>query len=261
VHSLQVAQRFVTTKVLATRQGTVLLGLGAAVVAGLLLLVYLNQYRDSVSSGTAPVGVLVAKRVIEQGTSGAEIASSRLFEIREVSTEHVKPGALTDASGLRFSVVVQDIFPGQQLTAADFTPLGAALGTQLVKNQRAISLPIDSTHGLIGQIQAGDRVDAYGGFSTNIAGSDQPVLKLLMQDVLVLSVTGVGAGGVGQQQGSGSTVVLRVNARQAAELAFTNDNGKLWLVLRPRTGAPVAKPRLITKEKLLFGARPLSVGP
>jgi Flp pilus assembly protein CpaB len=261
VQSLQAAQKFVSTRVLATRQGTILLGLGAAALAGILLLAYLNQYRSSVTTDTAPVTVLVAKRLIEQGTSGAEIASSRLFEVREISTEHVKVGALTDAGSLRASVALQDIYPGQQMTVADFTPLGAALGTQLVKDQRAISLPIDTTHGLIGQIQAGDRVDVYGGFTANVGGSDKPVVKLLMQDVLVLSLGAGAEGGIGQQSAGGSNVIVRVNSRQAGELAFANDNGKLWLVLRPRTGAPAQQPRLVTVDNLLFGSRPLSIGP
>ncbi len=261
MQSLEAAQKFVSTRVLATRQGTILLGLAAAVLAGLLLLAYLNQYRNSVSTDTAPVTVLVAKRLIEQGTSGAEIASSRLFEVREISTEHVKIGALTDAASLRSSVALQDIYPGQQMTLADFTPVGAALGTQLVDDQRAVSLPADATHGLIGQIQAGDRVDVYGGFTTTVGGVEKPLVKLLMQNVLVLSLGATAEGGIGQQSTGGSNVVVRVDSRQAGELAFANDNGKLWLVLRPRTGAPTEKPRLVTVDNLLFGPRPLSVGP
>jgi pilus assembly protein CpaB len=257
---VQAAQKFMTTRVLATRQGTIALGLVAAAFAGLLLLAYLNRYRDSVSSESAPVTVLVAKRLIEQGTSGAEIAANRLFEVRELASEHVKVGALTDSASLKNTVTVQDIYPGQQLLASDLTPLGLALGTQLVKEQRAISIPADTTHGLIGYVQPGDRVDIYGGFSTTVGGVEQSITKLLMQDMLVLGAVGGGGGGIGQG-GGGGTLVLRVTPRQAAELAFATDNGNLWVSLRPRTGAPVERPNLITKEKLLFGTRPISVGP
>jgi Flp pilus assembly protein CpaB len=255
VQSVSAAQKFMTTRVLASRQGTIALGLVAAAFAGLLLLAYLNRYRDSVSSESAPVTVLVAKRLIEQGTSGAEIASSRLFEVRELASEHVKVGAITDAASLKNAVTIQDIYPGQQLLMSDLTALGYALGTQLVKGQRAISVPIDTTHGLIGHVQPADRVDVYGGFTVG----EDAVTKLLMQDVLVLSAGAPTGGGI--SGGGGGTLVLRVTARQAGELAFATDNGKVWVVLRPRTGAPLERPRLITKKKLLFGARPISVGP
>jgi Flp pilus assembly protein CpaB len=260
VHALSGVQKFVTTRVLATRQGTILVGLATAALAGILLLAYLNQYRESVATDNAPVTVLVAKRFIEQGTSGAQIRDSRLYEVRELQTEYVRAGALTDAGSLHNTVTAFDVNPGEQLTSAHFAAVGAALGTQLVKDQRAISLPIDTTHGLIGQVQVGDRVDVYVGFTADVAGEDKPVTKLLMQDVLVLNVGSAVSGGVGQQN-AGSNVVLRVNARQAGELAFAQDNGKIWLVLRPRTGSGPEKPRLITTDNLLFGPRPLSVGP
>jgi Flp pilus assembly protein CpaB len=261
VQALSGVQRFMTTRVLATRQGTILLGLATAALAGILLLAYLNQYRESVSTDTAPVTVLVAKRFIEQGTSGAQIRDSRLYEVRELQTEYVKTGALTDAGSLHNTVTAVDINPGEQLTTTHLVAVGAALGTQLVKEQRAISLPIDTTHGLIGQVQVGDRVDVYVGFTANVGGEDKPVTKLLMQDVLVLSAGAAPTGGVGAQNTGGSNVILRVDARQAGELAFAQDNGKIWLVLRPRTGAGPERPRLVTTDNLLFGQRRLSVGP
>ena len=57
-------------KLLSTRGGTVALGGVAALMAGFVLLLYLNQYRSSVNANSEPVTVLVAKTLIEKGMPG-----------------------------------------------------------------------------------------------------------------------------------------------------------------------------------------------
>ena len=48
-------------------------------------------------------------------------------------------------------------------------------------------------------------------------------------------------------------------SQQAADLAFASDNGKLWLVLRPRTGAKPSTATMVTPETLLLGVNPVMV--
>jgi hypothetical protein len=50
---------------LSTRRGTVFVGAFAAFVAAGALMLYLDNYRDSVSDSSRPVNVLVAKELIE----------------------------------------------------------------------------------------------------------------------------------------------------------------------------------------------------
>ena len=71
-----------SSKLFTTRQGTVLLGVIAAVIAAIALLVYLNHYRSSVN---ATVQVLVAKKTIPQGTSGDVLAKSTgFYEVAQI---------------------------------------------------------------------------------------------------------------------------------------------------------------------------------
>ena len=58
-----------SSKLFRTRQGTILLGVVAAVLAAIALIVYLNHYRSTVNN-TANLSVLVAKSAIPQNTSG-----------------------------------------------------------------------------------------------------------------------------------------------------------------------------------------------
>ena len=62
-------------KFTSTRKGSLLLGVLAAVIAGALIVVYVNRYRNSVRAQGAPVTVLVASSAIAKGTSGQAVAS------------------------------------------------------------------------------------------------------------------------------------------------------------------------------------------
>jgi Flp pilus assembly protein CpaB len=252
-------------KLTSTRAGTIALATLAAIVAGGAILVYLNRYRDSVSANAAPVTVLVAKQPIQKGTPGTAIAASGFFTTSTIRQGELRDGAFSDPASLRGEVAVRDIYPGQQLTAADFTAGSTSLASSLTKTQRLITIPLDSAHGLIGQVEAGDHVDVYAGFNVIPlgpggvpigGGQARPMLRLVMQDVPVTSVekasTGVGASAT-------TNVTLRATNEQAEKLAFGSDNGKIWLVLRPAAGAKRAKPGLVTVETMLLGIPPITV--
>lgn len=251
----------VMQKMLSTRGGTVALGGIAALMAAFVLLLYLNQYRNSVSADTEPVPVLVAKTLIEKGMPGDVVGVKRLFESDATPKAQVREGAITDPSTLRGRVAVDDIYPGQQLTVTDFAGTTDAIGAKLVGKSRAIAVPLDSARGMIGQVEPGDRVDVLAGFNVlGGAGTGQgrPVTKVIMQNALVLEAPTDAGAGVGATNQT-ANVVLRVNRNQATELAWAVDNGKVWLVLRPRAGAPVTKPGLTTAESLLVGVPPVAV--
>jgi len=228
----------------SSRRGTILVGIGAAVLAAILLVVYLNRYRASLKGATEPATVLVAKRLIQKGAPGNIIGSTQQFQVASIPKSDLKDGALTDPSALRGLVAAEDIYPGQQLTLAEFTPtIPGSLQTNLTKRDRAISIPFDASHGMIGQISAGDHVDIFMGFALQGAGGTQPVIKLLMADVLVLRAPLAGNG----------VVTLRAPMREAAQLAYAADNGHLWFVLRPPNGAKVQFPGLVSAQTILLG--------
>ena len=118
-------------------------------------------------------------------------------------------------------------------------------------------MPFDSAHGLIDGIEPGNRVDVYAGFNVIPLGADgrptsggqsRPMLRLILANVAVLAV--------GEKAtGSGTTnVSLRVDDMDAAQLAFAADNGKLWLALRPSSGAKPSRSGIVTTETMLLGA-------
>src|SRR2546423_5497155 len=144
-----------SSKLFTTRQGTILLGVIAAVIAAVALVVYLNHSRNGVEAGAA-VSVRVAQKLIQAGTPGDVIRTSAgLYKLTSLPKPQVQTSAIVDPATLAGQVSTRDISPGQQLTAADFGPAGASVANELASNQRAIVVPLGSPQAVGGQIGAG----------------------------------------------------------------------------------------------------------
>jgi Flp pilus assembly protein CpaB len=228
----------------STRRGSVLVGVGAAALAAIVVFVYLHNYRNSLNSAAAPASVLVAKNLIPKGTPGNIIGQTQQFQVASIPKKELQVGALTDPAALNGRIAVTDIYPGQQLTAADFALAApGAIQNQITGSDRAINVTMDAERGMVGQVGPGDRVDIFVGL--NVAGANGgTVIKLLLSNVLVLrSPLAAGSG----------MYTLRVPENQAAWLAYAADNGRLWFVLRPPSGARVTFPGIVTARTLLLG--------
>ena len=222
-------QQILASRLMSSRRGTALLGLAVAVLAGIVLFAYLNSYEKSVRTSSEPVTVLVAQNLIEKGTSGNAIASKRLFQATEFAQENVKEGAISDPALIRDRVAQADIYPGQQITSADFTATATdALPLRLAGDDRGISLNLDESHGIIGPLHTGDHVDVWA--------TTEAVTRLLVADVPVLSAPVDPAGG------GGANVVLQIKWWQAPRIADAYDHAKIWLILRPQSDSKPTKP-------------------
>jgi Flp pilus assembly protein CpaB len=229
----------------------------SAILAAAVLLVFLNQYRNSLDGQRELTTVLVAKNLIEKGSSGTIIAEQSVFQTERVKKSELKAGAISDPANLRGKVASDDIYPGEQFVIGDFAPATGGVRERITGKERAISLPLDNAHGMIGDVQTGDHVDIYvvlGAGGTGI-GQSRAILKTLVQDALVLrapkAAKASSAAATGAQQ-----VVVRVSDRQAPKLAYAADTGKVWLVLRSKIGVRQSKPALVDQRTLLLDPGP-----
>lgn len=238
---------------LSSRKGAFGLAALSALAAGLLLFLFVSSQDDG-GSGGASNRVLIAKSLIPKGSTGDVVASQQLAVPATLSGDDRKEGAISDPSALRGQVATADVYPGQQITAADFKVSDVGVSAKLAGDQRAVAVPVDETHGLIGNVSTGDRVDVMVGFTqTGQSGVNRPVLRTLLQNILVLDAPS-GDGGVG---GEATSVVLRTRDEDAVKLAFAADNGKVWIVLRPPAGARQTRPSTVTLQSLLSGTTPI----
>jgi Flp pilus assembly protein CpaB len=248
-------------RLISTRRGSLYVAIGAAVLAGVAILVYLNSYRNNLQAGTTPVTVLIAKQTIPKGTAGSVIASKGMFTATTIRESQLREGAFSDPASLAGNVATTDVYQGSQLTAGAFSASSTALAGTLTSRERILSVPLDSAHGLSGAVEVGNHVDVYAGFNViplrpdgtpAAGGQTRPVLRLIMSDVPVVAIGSTG--GVGART---ANVSLRVTDTQAGRLAFASDNGKLWLSLRPSAGGKSSPPEIVTAETLLLGVRPV----
>jgi pilus assembly protein CpaB len=225
----------------STRRGTLTIALIGALIAAVILVVALHKYKQGIETSHKPATVLVASHFIEKGTSGAAIGVGQYFKTSQLPEKQLSSGAIANSAALQGQVAAVDIYPGQQLTASDFVG-GGLFYSKLPPNLRAVSVPVDSAHGMIGNIQTGDRVDVYASFPKEL--SKPAFLRSIASNVVVLDAgqktSGVGLAAVGSGSGD-SNVVLEVDAHQAAELAFSSDAGKVWLVLSPAHGTRIGR--------------------
>ncbi|HXG75290.1 MAG TPA: Flp pilus assembly protein CpaB [Gaiellaceae bacterium] len=209
---------------MSSRGWAIALGIGAIVLAAILLVVYLDRYRARVSGENAPTPVLVAKQLIPKGTPGTLVASEAMYTATTLPRKEVLVGAIADPSYLSGRAAAVDIFPGAQITATDFAASDtASVDSQITGTQRALSVSVDAVHGSLSQLQAGDFIDIYVG----VGG----ILKLFRPNVKVLAVP--------SQPGpsGGGNLILRVDTKDVADFAFAADNTQLYFALRPVVGA------------------------
>jgi Flp pilus assembly protein CpaB len=223
---------------MSSRGWAIALGIGAVVLAAILLVVYLDRYRSRVAGENAPTPVLVAKQLIPAGTPGTVVASKSMYAPTTLPAKEVEVGAIADPAYLSGRAAAADIFPGQQFTATDFAASDtASVDSQLTGSERAFALSIDAVHSVSSQVMPGDSVDVY----TSVGG----LVKLFRPNVKVLTTpTFPGPAG-------GGNLVLRIDTQEAATWLFAADNSQLIFVLRPVVGAKQTKKSQATATSLL----------
>jgi pilus assembly protein CpaB len=222
-------ENIMSSKLFTTRQGTIMLGVIAALIAAVALIVYLHNYRNSVNGGNTPTKVLVAKSLIQKGTPGDVVGTSGLYETVTIPKSQVKSGAYIDPSTLTGKVALTDVYPNQQITAADFGVAPASVTQKLNPDERAVTLALGTPQTVGGQVVPGSHVDIWVNFNQ--------AERLLYQNMNVLGV-------------SGGDITLQATPSEAGTLIYASQNGTLYLALRPTVGTIQQKPPVITQNAL-----------
>src|SRR3954452_3367855 len=240
-------------RMLATRRGTLAVAGLCALIGAAMLMIFLSRYRESVKSAAAPTPVLVATALIQKGTSGDVLAEKHQFETITRPANDVKQGGISDPALLAGKVATADIYPGQQLTASSFVAATGTVLPKLTESDRAIAVPVDEAHGLVGQVQSGDHVDVLASYTTSnsATGQGQGVVKTLLRDKLVLRPAAQPIDGGDEGKAANKSIILRVSDREAVSLAHAADNGKVWVLLRPAAGAKQSPPATASIDSVL----------
>lgn len=236
------------------RVRNIALAIGLAVIAALLTVFYVSNYKKSVRHELQSVTVLVAAKDIVPGTTGADVLARHLLSTRQVVRSAVVPGAISSPQQVAGLVATQPVYAGEQVTARRFGPVAASgVRSQLTGVFRAVQIAGDSNQLLSGTIHAGDHIDLIANVKVPDESSSKHFDRVVLRDLLVLKTSGVPTGTAKIATGTGgdSWVMLRVTDSQSQKLLFVHANEEWSLALRPTLNDADSPSNLLDSVSLL----------
>jgi pilus assembly protein CpaB len=216
-----------------------MIAVALAAVAALLTSFYVTSYKRHVQRGEDHVTVLVAKKDISEGTSGADAAG--MLTPLDVTRKSVVPGAISNTDQLAGLVATKQVLQGEQVTTRSFSPKAhVGVRAQLSGTLRAVSLEGDENQLLAGTLQDGDSVDFVAALKKP---GDQDIYfsRVLVRNVEVLQAPSAPPAGSKLTGASNSNfnVLLALTDSQAQKIQYLLANAggtgaERWhLELRP----------------------------
>lgn len=227
-------------RILAALAALVLLLVGTVV-----LLSWVRGAEARAFAGVRTTEVLVADRLIPEGTPAAELTA--LVRTEVLPEKAVLAGRVTDLGDLAGQVATVDLQPGEQLLGARFADpadVGVPGVVAVPAGLQEVSVQLEPQRAIGGRLAAGD----YVGVVVSLDGRT----RALLHRVLVTQVQGApaparpDAAGGAETASSGAAaptaslmVTFAVSAAQAEAVVFGAEHGTVWLSLEPegaRTG-------------------------
>lgn len=215
-------------------------------ITAVLVWVYLASLERRYRQMSKPMIALVSKGYIAQGT----VVKEQMVQVVKIPKEYIQPGALTSVRDLvnergeSIYVTNLPILEGEQISSTKLAPITGEMGlsTLVPAGKIAFPLNVDETNIFGGLLKPGNRVNILGTFEYEERNRTQAVTRVLLQNILVLSVGKrligdtlspiKGAKSIETEQ-ENSIITLAITLEEAALLTFAREKGSLSLILRP----------------------------
>ena len=231
----------------------IVIAIGLALVAMLLTVLYVSNYKRSVQHSSANVQVYVAAKDIAAGTTGADIAKSHGLRLETVQRRDVVPGAISSPDQISSLVLTDPVYAGEQVTLRPFTDAAAeGIRAQLKGTMRAVQVAGDSNQLLAGTLRAGDHVDLVANLRLT-SNSTAAATRIILRDITVLTPPGDPSFAKGAAPGTSTSAILAVTDTQVQRLFFVLKNADWTLELRPVVDAVDSAERLETVDTIVRG--------
>ena len=235
------------------RLRNIVIAVGLALVAMLLTLLYVTNYRKSVQHSAQTIRVYVANQDIAPGTSGLDILSHGDLHAQTIQRHDAVPGALSNLNAIQTLVLSGPLYQGEQATLRHFTSAAAeGIAGQLKGALRAVQISGDPNQLLAGTLQAGDRVDLVA--NVHAAGSMQSNAdRIVLRNLDILSAPASSAASkLSATTSNGATsAIVAVTDTQVQRLFYVLKNADWTLELRPAVGATDSPERVDTADSVL----------
>lgn len=231
----------------------IVIAIGLALVAMLLTVLYVTNYKRSVQHSNSNVQVYVAAQDITAGTTGADIVKSHGLRVETVQRRDVVPGAISSPGQISSLVLTAPVYAGEQVTLRPFTDAAAeGIRAQLRGTMRAVQVAGDANQLLAGTLRAGDHVDLVANLRLS-ANSTAAATRIVLRDITVLTPPGDSSFAKGAVPGTSSSAILAVTDTQVQRLFFVLKNADWTLELRPVVDAIDSAERLETVDSIVRG--------
>jgi Flp pilus assembly protein CpaB len=231
----------------------ILIAVGLALVAMLLTLFYVTNYKRSVQKSTTGVTVYVAAHDLTTGTSGADIAKQHDLRQETVQQRDVVPGAISSPQQISGLALSAPVYSGEQITLRRFSDVTAqGIRSQLKGTLRAVQIAGDPNQLLAGTLEAGDHVDLVANLRLNSSTTAAETTIVLRNLTVLTPPIAPGLGKVSTPSGSVSAI-LAVTDTQVQRLFFVMKNADWTLELRPVVGAVDSANQPATLTNVLSG--------
>ncbi len=182
---------------------SLLYSLAAGVLAVIMVLLYMKQYRSAVLEEAKPVPVVIATRHIKE----MEKIDETMVKLSQVPNKYRIPGAASSLKEVLGQLVIAPIMEGEQISITklgEYNRVGLAL--KIPPGNRALTVAVTDVTGVADLIKPGDFVDVLGTFEVESASPDSQyrkrsmdpfggtakssewITKTLIQNVMVLAV-------------------------------------------------------------------------
>lgn len=205
-----------------------------AAVSGIGVYFYVTSADSRAQRNASVVEAFVASQNIPKGTSADTALASGLITTAKVLQGSIPADAVTDTSALKGKVSVATISAKQFITSTSFAAPAEGGGGSLAsaidgQGLVAVTISVDTAHGVAGAIAPGDHVD--------IATVGDTGAQYLLQNVRVLAVgqataasAPTGAASAATAQSSG-LITFEVTSADALQVENAAHSGSLYLSL------------------------------
>lgn len=236
-----------------------------ALLAGVLAWQYLSDADERAEEDAELVDVLVAVEDIPVGTSGATVLQDDLIGEERVPQRAVPVDALLpgDEETIAELVAAGPIGAGQFIVTSSFrsAAIVSGLAGTLEDGQQAISFQVDDTRAVGGFVSPGDSVNIVlnldiesltgGVAAVNTTAFLLPGIEVLaVGDTTAVQTRQTGEGETERRDIPAGIITVRVDARQALQIAHAQQNGSIFLSLNPRDSDPETSPEIVEAVNL-----------
>jgi pilus assembly protein CpaB len=146
------------------------------------------------------------------------------------------PGTFSDPAKVSGRTLLFPVKAGEPILESKLAPASAqqgGVGAIITPKKRAIAVKVDKVIGVSGYIKPGSRVDVLVTLSKGGEGSNNPITKTALENILVLAVgSEMEKSGKEEKPTPVDVITLEVTPEEGEKLALAATEGKLQMALR-----------------------------